>query len=146
MPTSIYFFVIMALFIVCMIVGNFLCRKALPLLITGIIIVVAGLAFLAVAEEYCTFVSVTEEYRVCESTLSLSGKYGKPVYIVTYQKEDGQFEIGKTTHVFHKETPGPDIFALCEYKFLFLKMEKYAFFTDFENVRTTDSSEPAKKE
>ena len=120
MSTIVFFFIIMILVLICMIGGCVYYYD--PMFITGIIIMVAGFAFLAIAENYCTFVSVQEEYSVCESTLSLSGKYGNPVYVVTYQKEDGTFEIGKTSHVLHKESLGADVFALCEYKFWFLKL------------------------
>lgn len=139
MSTILFFFIIAIIFVICMFIGCTY-HDGWPFMGVGIIITVIGVAFLAIAETNCTFVAVKEEYPIYEATLSVSGKYGNPVYVVTYQEQNGELEIGKTEHIFKKEEPGPDVFALCEYKFLFLKMEKYAYFTNFENVTSKAST------
>jgi len=128
--SQILFFIIIAVIgIILVWVGAF--KRSVVCSVAGLCVVIAGLLFLGIAGEYSKFVSIKKEYPVCEATLSLSGKYGSPVYTIAYQDHD-KIQLTKTHEIF--PTEDHEKLALCEYRFWFITMEKYVFFTNFEEL------------
>ena len=132
MPTYLFFILIIVTCLICFFFEiSVEDRKGLTLFGKfAIFLFFTGMILILITEKKGKLSIIKEEYPICEVTVTRD-VFGTG-YEITYQEKNGESSFVNTRMAFPSDEP--ERLALCDYRFLFLRTEKYVYFTNFEEL------------